>query len=67
MVWQSFDTPYKMWADERRVKKYEAFFGPGVGAEVVKIDAEQRLVGIRLVTGGIKPKEVASEEESVTA
>jgi hypothetical protein len=67
MVWQSFDTPYKMWADERRVKKYEAFFGPGIGAEVVKIDAEQRLVGIRLVTGGIKPKEVASEEESVTA
>mmetsp|Transcript_23017 Transcript_23017/g.49001 ORF Transcript_23017/g.49001 Transcript_23017/m.49001 type:complete len:247 (+) Transcript_23017:143-883(+) len=26
MVWQSIDTPYKMWADERRVKKYETFF-----------------------------------------
>jgi hypothetical protein len=51
MVWQSLDTPYKMWADERRVKKYETFFGPGVTAEVVKIDAEQRLVGIRLTTG----------------
>jgi hypothetical protein len=50
MVWQSIDTPYKMWADERRVKKYETFFGPGVTAEVVKIDAEQRLVGIRLTT-----------------
>jgi hypothetical protein len=50
MVWQSFDTPYKMWAEERRVKKYETFFGPGVAAEVVKIDAEQRLVGIRLTT-----------------
>jgi hypothetical protein len=51
IVWQSKDTPYKMWADERRVKKYETFFGPGVTAEVVKIDAEQRLVGIRLLTG----------------
>jgi len=50
MVWQSLDTPYKMWADERRVKKYETFFGPGVTAECVKIDAEQRLVGIKLTT-----------------
>jgi hypothetical protein len=52
MVWQSLETPYKMWADEKRRKRYETFFGPGVGAEVVKIDAEQRLVGIRLTTGG---------------
>lgn len=51
MVWQSLDTPYKMWADERRVQKYSTFFGPGVNAECVKIDAEQRLVGIKLVTG----------------
>lgn len=59
MVWQSVDTPYKMWADERRVKKYETFFGPGVRAEVVKIDAEQRLVGIKLITGTPKPVEAA--------
>uniref|UniRef100_A0A7S1BN70 Thylakoid membrane protein n=1 Tax=Corethron hystrix TaxID=216773 RepID=A0A7S1BN70_9STRA len=26
MVWQSVDTPYKMWADENRVKRYETFF-----------------------------------------
>jgi len=52
MVWQSLDTPYKMWADEKRRKRYETFFGPDVGAEVVKIDAEQRMVGIRLTTGG---------------
>ena len=64
MVWQSLDTPYKMWADERRVQKYETFFGPNVSAEVVKIDAEQRLVGIRLTTGGPKPKKV---EEPVAA
>jgi Protein of unknown function (DUF2854) len=50
MVWQSLDTPYKMWADERRVGKYSTFFGPNVTAEVVKIDAERRLVGIRLTT-----------------
>lgn len=50
MVWQSLDTPYKMWADERRVKKYSTFFGPGVTADIVKIDAEQRLVGIKLKT-----------------
>jgi Protein of unknown function (DUF2854) len=50
LIWQSLDTPYKMWADERRVKKYETFFGPNVSAEVVKVDAEQRLVGIQLTT-----------------
>ena len=59
MVWQSLDTPYKMWADEKRRKKYETFFGPDVGAEVVKIDAEQRLVGIKLTTGG--PKKIETE------
>jgi hypothetical protein len=68
MVWQSLDTPYKMWADDRRVKKYETFFGPNINADVVKIDAEQRLVGIRLTTG-VKPtpKETTSKEESVSA
>ena len=55
MVWQSVDTPYKMWADERRVKKYETFFGPGVTADVVKVDAEQRLVGIKLKTTSSTP------------
>jgi len=66
MVWQSTDTPYKLWADEKRVKKYETFFGPGVNAECVKVDAEQRLVAIKLTTG---PKEEAAvpAEEPVTA
>jgi len=68
MVWQSLDTPYKMWADERRVKKYETFFGPNVHAEVVKIDAEQRLVGIRLITGEPKVSpEPTKSEETTTA
>merc|ERR1711935_186247 len=55
IVWQSLDTPYKMWADERRVKKYGTFFGKGLSANVVKIDAEQRLVGIRLTTTSSTP------------
>jgi hypothetical protein len=67
MVWQSQDTPYKMWADERRVKKYETFFGPGVGAEVVKIDAENRIVGIKLTTGGPKPVQSVEETSEVSA
>lgn len=52
IVWQSLDTPFKMWNDEKRRRKYETFFGPGVGAEVIKVDAEERLVGIKLTTGG---------------
>lgn len=72
MVWQSLDTPYKMWDDEKRRKRYETFFGPGVGAEVVKIDAERRMVGIRLTTGGplseeyLASKRVAAEGEKET-
>jgi len=64
MVWQSLDTPYKMWADERRVKKYETFFGPGVSAEVVKIDAENRIVGIKLTTTGGPKKTMETVEET---
>lgn len=64
MVWQSIDTPYKMWADERRIKKYETFFGPNVDAEVVKINAEERLVGIKLITRDPAKKKV---EETVEA
>lgn len=67
MVWQSYDTPYKMWADERRVKKYETFFGPGIHADVVKIDAEQRLVGIRLTTGDRKVQPAVEAKETAEA
>lgn len=67
MVWQSLDTPYKMWNDEKRRQKYESFFGPGVGAEVVKIDAEERLVGIKLTTGGPKKIETVDVAEEATA
>lgn len=66
MVWQSLDTPYKMWNDERRVKKYSTFFGPGLSGDCVKIDAEQRLVGIRLTTGPKKEPEESTAEEQAT-
>jgi Protein of unknown function (DUF2854) len=67
LVWQSLDTPYKMWADERRIQKYDTFFGPGVYAEVVKIDAEQRLVGIRLTTGSRPAAAVEATPQAETA
>ncbi|GMI48831.1 hypothetical protein TrCOL_g8062 [Triparma columacea] len=69
IVWQSLDTPYKLWADEKRVKKYETYFGPGLNAQCVKIDAEKRLVAIRLTTGEKKEEEPkpAKEESSVEA
>lgn len=68
MVWQSLETPYKMWADDKRRKRYETFFGPDVGAEVVKIDAEQRMVAIRLTTGGPLSEEyIESKKEKEVA
>lgn len=50
MVFQSLETPYKVWADPERVKRYSKFFGPGIVAEVLKVNSEQRLVGLRLTT-----------------
>ena len=67
MVWQSIDTPYKMWADERRIQKYETFFGPGVSADVVKIDAEQRLVGIQLTTTSSSSSSTTTASEASAA
>lgn len=50
MTFLSLETPYKVWSDPDRIKRYEKFFGPGVKAEVIKIDADKRIVGLRLVT-----------------
>jgi Protein of unknown function (DUF2854) len=50
MTFQSLDTPYKMWSDPDRVARYNNYFGPNVNAKVLKVDAEQRIVGIELTT-----------------
>ena len=50
-VFQSEDTPYRLWAEEERVKKYDVFFGPGVWCETVKVDGEKKLVGVKITTG----------------
>merc|ERR1712176_1435941 len=63
MVWQSLDTPYKMWNDPLRVKKYSTFFGQGVIGKCVKIDAEQRLVGIQLTTVSNQVDQDEDEDE----
>jgi len=62
-IWQSLDTLYKMWADEKRRRKYDTFFGP----ELMKIDAEQRLVVIKPTTGGPKKVTEATATEEVKA
>ena len=50
LVFESKLTPFTDWAEEKRVAKYAAYFGPGVTSEVIKVDPEKRLVGIKLVT-----------------
>lgn len=55
MVFQSLDTPYRLWAEEERVQKYNTFFGPGCWAQVVKVSGEDKLVGVKLTTGAAPP------------
>jgi len=50
MVFSSPETPFNDWADESRIPKYETFFGPDVTANVIKVDADKRLVAIQLTT-----------------
>jgi hypothetical protein len=64
MIFQSLETPFKVWNDPDRVARYSRFFGPGVEASVEKIDAEKRLVGLRLVTTSKKPEVEVNTEES---
>jgi len=65
-VFQSLDTPFRVWAEEERIAKYDKFFGPGVWCEVVKVDSEQKLVGIKITTGA-KPAAAVAEPAAATA
>jgi len=55
MVFQALEAPFSLWADERRVKKYQTFFGPNVDVDVVKVDKDNRVLAIVLATNGGEP------------
>jgi hypothetical protein len=55
MVFQALEAPFSLWADERRVKKYQTFFGPNIDVDVVKVDKENRVLAIVLATNGGEP------------
>lgn len=61
-VFQSLDTPYRMWAEEDRINKYDVFFGPGVWCDCVKVNSEEKLVGIKITTGSRPTAAKVSEE-----
>ena len=71
LAFQSLETPYKVWSDPDRVKKYSTFFGPGITASVYKMDSERRIVALKLKTNSrglaTEPKEpvptAAAEED----
>jgi hypothetical protein len=50
LIFQSMETPYKLWAEPERLQRYERFFGPNVKAELRKEDVSQRLVALTLTT-----------------
>eukprot|EP00612_Vaucheria_litorea_P008272 CAMPEP_0171479360 /NCGR_PEP_ID=MMETSP0946-20130122/5371_1 /TAXON_ID=109269 /ORGANISM="Vaucheria litorea, Strain CCMP2940" /LENGTH=239 /DNA_ID=CAMNT_0012010261 /DNA_START=153 /DNA_END=869 /DNA_ORIENTATION=- len=50
MIFSSKETPFRMWVDPARIKKYDSFFGPGIKSSVVKVSSEERLVAIKLTT-----------------
>merc|ERR1719191_184258 len=65
MIFNAPEAPFSLWADEKRVRKYETFFGPDVDAEVVKVDAEKRVVAIVLATNGGTPGGSGLKDEEV--
>lgn len=50
LTFQSLETPFKVWNEPERVRRYSNFFGPNVIAEVKKVNAEERLVSLSLTT-----------------
>jgi hypothetical protein len=50
MTFQSVETPFKVWNEPERVRKYCKFFGPNVKASVQKIDSDKRIVALKLTT-----------------
>jgi hypothetical protein len=50
LTFQSAETPFKVWNDPERVARYPKFFGPGVTADLKKVDPKQRIVSLTLTT-----------------
>merc|ERR1712146_80881 len=63
MTFQSAETPYKVWADPERIKRYNTFFGPGIEASVHKVDAEKRIVALTLTTTSSASEPPTTEPE----
>jgi hypothetical protein len=59
-VFQSLDTPFRIWAEPKRVAKMEVFFGPDVWCEVVKVSGEDKLVGVKITTGAEPAERLAA-------
>ena len=66
LVFCSPETSFLQWSDEKRVKKYETFFGPDVDASVIKVDPENRVLAINLVTNGGVPGSTTAPETLTT-
>lgn len=66
-VWESLDTPFRLWAEPERVKRYDTFFGPDLWCETVKVDGAKKLVGIKMTTGARPAPPVAEAPASAAA
>ena len=66
LAFQSLETPYKVWSDPDRVKRYAKFFGPDIAASVYKMDSEKRIVALKLKTNSKGISADAVNEDSTT-
>jgi len=65
-VFQSLDTPFRIWAEAPRVAKMEVFFGPDVWCEVIKVSGEDKMVGVKITTGP-RPEAAPAAAEAAEA
>jgi len=65
LLFQSKETPFKVWAAPEKIPKYETFFGPGVRAQVSKVNSAERILQLTLTTydpSKAPPPPAATEE-----
>eukprot|EP00638_Chattonella_subsalsa_P002182 CAMPEP_0117752212 /NCGR_PEP_ID=MMETSP0947-20121206/11472_1 /TAXON_ID=44440 /ORGANISM="Chattonella subsalsa, Strain CCMP2191" /LENGTH=264 /DNA_ID=CAMNT_0005570813 /DNA_START=293 /DNA_END=1087 /DNA_ORIENTATION=+ len=66
MLFQSKETPYKIWAAPEKIPKYETFFGPGVKAEISKVNSAERILQLTLTTYDPSKEVEEKSEEAAT-